>query len=108
MLPQGPGQQRGPQTPAWSPVASWTRVILPGGLLQKAKLSSSWVFVAQSQGDPSTRHDVEEHLHKLQAAAHTARTTLCLSVSPREGRVAWSASAACTEKASGLEIIKFL
>lgn len=40
-------------SPAGSPMASGTAVVLRGGPIQKANISSSWAFtLAQSQGDP--------------------------------------------------------
>lgn len=59
------------RTPTWSPVASWATVVLRGGPVQAAKLSSSWTsIVAQSRGDPTARWQVWRlslHLNALQA-----------------------------------------
>lgn len=58
----------------WTLVASCTMMVLPGDPIQKASLSSSQAAViAWSQGDPMTRHQVQDLslcLHKFQAVIH--------------------------------------
>lgn len=66
------GQQHGPQSPIWPPVASGTTVVLQGGPVQQVNLSFSQASIlAQGQGDPEAQQQVlglSLCLDKLQAA----------------------------------------